>query len=71
LEQIAKLHETLNQLKEAESALKQLLELRETNSEGTTSKALARSQELLASFYDRHGREQEASMLRSPSDKKE
>ena len=70
LEQIAKLHETLNQLKEAESALKQLLELRETNSEGTTSKALARSQELLASFYDRHGREQEASMLRSPSDKK-
>lgn len=69
LEQIAKLHEKLNQMKEAEEALKQLLAFRNSNTVGPQSKALARSQELLASFYERHGRDQEAAALRSPTDK--
>ena len=70
LEQIAKLHEKLNQMKEAEEALKQLLAFRNSNTAGPQSKALARSQELLASFYERHDRDQEAAALRSPTDKK-
>jgi tetratricopeptide (TPR) repeat protein len=65
LERVAQLHEKLGQSDEAEANFKQLLELRQRAATRPDSQALARSRELLAAFYERHARPQDAARLRA------
>jgi tetratricopeptide (TPR) repeat protein len=65
LERVAQLHEKLGQPDEAEASFKQLLELRQRAATRPEGKALERSRELLAAFYERHARPQDAARIRA------